>query len=422
MLKTYRQFLFEKMQLHKGDLILEGGAAGHMPHPFDYNDLTFADFRKIVISALKGELNFEEEPVEKTDGQNFFATVKDGITLFSRNKGQLIAPLDLEGIKSAFADHKVEKVRQIFTLAAEDLSAALPNIKNSDEVFRNGTSFLNMELIWTQNPNVINYDRDVIQFHNLTHTDGNGNITDVDNKPVKEIVSILKKVKANQQKTFNIIPPQAIKLMKNINFEKRRQYYFDKIDKLRDRYGLGDSEEVKMYHEAWWREQIEKEFSNLTSDLKEGLFLRWAYQDKQTLNMVAIKKMADPDQLKKIKEFDKIRQKKYKENILPFENLFLELGADVLMNASNFVAANPELEKTKLHDKIRKAAKDVKLNGNLAQVAKIESELQRLETIGGIESIVPTEGIVFKYKGKIMKLTGTFAAINQLMGIIKYGR
>ena len=42
--------------------------------------------------------------------------------------------------------------------------------------------------------------------------------------------------------------------------------------------------------------------------------------------------------------------------------------------------------------------------------------------IGGIESIIPTEGIVFVYKGKTMKLTGTFAAINQLMGIIKYGR
>jgi hypothetical protein len=138
--------------------------------------------------------------------------------------------------------------------------------------------------------------------------------------------------------------------------------------------------------------------------------------------MVAIKKMADADQLKKIKEFDKIRQKKYKENILPFENLFLELGADVLMNASNFVAANPEKEMKILHAKIRKAAQDVKLNGNLAQVAKIESELKRLEGIGGVESIVPTEGIVFKYRGKIMKLTGTFAAINQLMGIIKYGR
>jgi hypothetical protein len=422
MILTYGEFLLEKSQVKEGDLILEGGAAGHMPHPFDYNDLTFADFRTIVTGGLKGELNFEEVAVEKTDGQNFFATVKDGIAMFSRNKGQLVAPLDLAGIVDAFADHAVEKVRQIFTLAAQDLDKALPNIKNSKEIFRNGTSWINMELIWTQNPNVINYDRDVIQFHNMNHTDGQGIITDTDSKPAKELVGILKKIGAHQQKTFNIIPPQVIKLMKNVDFEKRQQYYFSKIDKLRDQYGLDESDEVKMYHEAWWRNQVEENFGDLTADLKEGLFLRWAYSDKQTLNMVAIKKMADADQLKKIKEFDKIRQKKYKENILPFENLFLELGADVLMNASNFVAANPELEKTKLHAKIRKAAQDVKLNGNLAQVAKIEAELQRLEGIGGIESIVPTEGIVFKYRGKIMKLTGTFAAINQLMGIIKYGR
>ena len=422
MLLTYGEFLLEKHQNQEGSLILEGGAAGHMPHPFDYNDLTFADFRTIVTGALKGELNFEEVAVEKTDGQNFFATVKDGKALFSRNKGQLIAPLDLDGIINAFKDHAVEKVRQIFTLAAKDLNAALPKIKNSDEIFNNGTSWVNMELIWTQNPNVINYDRDVIQFHNMNNTDGKGNITSTDSKPVKELVGILKKVGAHQQKTFSIIPPQVIKLMKNVNFEKRQLYYFDKIDKLRDQFGLDDGQEVKMYHEAWWRKQIEENFGDLTSDLREGLFLRWAYNDKQTMNMVAMKKLADKDQMKKIKEFDKIKLKKYKENILPFENLFLELGADVLMNASNFVAANPELEKTKLHDKIRKAAKDVKLNGNLAQVSKIEAELQRLEGIGGIESIVPTEGIVFKYKGKIMKLTGTFAAINQLMGIIKYGR
>ena len=422
MLLTYREFLLEKLDAGYSDLILEGGAAGHMPHPFDYNDLTFADFRKIVTAGLRGELNFEEVAVEKTDGQNFFATVKDGKTLFSRNKGQLIAPLDLGGIVQAFKDHPVEKVRQIFTLAAKDLDAALPKIKNADKVFNNGTSFLNMELIWTQNPNVINYDRDVIQFHNMNHTDGKGIITGADSKPAHELVKVLKKVGANQQKTFNIIPPQILKLGKNINFDKRKEYYFSKINDLRDTFGLSDGDEVKMYHEGWWRKQVEDNFGDLTADLKEGLFLRWAYEDKQTLNMVAIKKLASPEQLKEIKAFDKIRLKKYKENILPFENLFLELGADVLMNASNFVAANPELEKQKLHDKIRKAAKDVKLNGNLAQVEKIEAEIKRLESIGGVESIVPTEGIVFKYKGKIMKLTGTFAAINQLMGIIKYGR
>ena len=114
--------------------------------------------------------------------------------------------------------------------------------------------------------------------------------------------------------------------------------------------------------------------------------------------------------------------KKYKENILPFENIFLELGSVVLKNVSNLLAANPDQEMQRLHNQIRTEADKIKQNGDLSQISKVEGELARLERIGGIDSIIPTEGLVFKYKGKMYKLTGTFAAINQLMGIIKYGR
>ena len=42
----------------------------------------------------------------------------------------------------------------------------------------------------------------------------------------------------------------------------------------------------------------------------------------------------------------------------------------------------------------------------------------RLDAIGGLDAIVPSEGIVFEYKGGIYKLTGAFAPINQLNGIV----
>ena len=76
----------------------------------------------------------------------------------------------------------------------------------------------------------------------------------------------------------------------------------------------------------------------------------------------------------------------------------------------------------RLHNQIRTEAEKIKKGGDVKQIDKVMKELERLERIGGIESIIPTEGLVFRYKGKVMKLTGTFAAINQLMGIIKYGR
>ena len=75
----------------------------------------------------------------------------------------------------------------------------------------------------------------------------------------------------------------------------------------------------------------------------------------------------------------------------------------------------------RLHTQIRTEADKIKKGGGTEQVNKVIAELDRLDRIGGIESIIPTEGVVFVYKGKVFKLTGTFAAINQLMGIIKYG-
>jgi len=48
--------------------------------------------------------------------------------------------------------------------------------------------------------------------------------------------------------------------------------------------------------------------------------------------------------------------------------------------------------------------------------------LKRIEAAGGFKKLVPTEGIVFVYKGKTYKLTGLFAPVNQLLGLTRYSR
>lgn len=60
-IKLFEQWLADQSQ----PLVLEGGASGHMSHPFDDRDLTFGDFKKIIDAGLRGELNFEEDPTEK---------------------------------------------------------------------------------------------------------------------------------------------------------------------------------------------------------------------------------------------------------------------------------------------------------------------------------------------------------------------
>jgi hypothetical protein len=283
---------------------------------------------------------------------------------------------------------------------------------------------MNMELIYSLNPNVIHYDVDVIQFHGVKITDGEGNITGEDNSAAKKLAGLLKDVDAHIQKTFSIIPPQVIKIAKDINFDENKAKFIAKVDVLRDTFGLTDADAVSRYHEMWWRDQINSIFPDAPQDIKEGLLLRWAYDDKKTLNIRDLEKMGlSKEQADAVKKFDKEDvKKKYKENIRPFEDLFLELGSIILKNASNFVAANPAAEMQRLHNELRSESDKIKANGDLSQIAKVEAELARLDRIGGIESIIPTEGLVFVYKGHTYKLTGTFAAVNQLMGFIKYGR
>lgn len=424
---TFEQFLTEKLHVNDDYApILEGGAAGHMSHPFDNNQLTFGDFKEMINAGLSGSLNFEEEPTEKTDGQNVFATIQNGEVKFARNKGDMKTPMSLSDFKTKFEGHPSKLVQDTFQFAADDLAASLIKLptKVQDEVFANGLNFMNMELIYSLNPNVIHYDVDVIQFHGVKITDGEGNITGEDNSAAKKIAGLLKDVDAHIQKTFSIIPPQVIKIAKDINFDENKSKFIAKVDALRDTYGLTDADAVSRYHEMWWRDQIDSIFPDATQDIKEGLLLRWAYDDKKTLNIRDLEKMGlSKEQADAVKKFDKDDvKKKYKENIRPFEDLFLELGSIILKNASNFVAANPAEEMQRLHNELRSESDKIKANGDLSQIAKVEAELARLDRIGGIESIIPTEGLVFVYKGHTYKLTGTFAAVNQLMGFIKYGR
>jgi hypothetical protein len=50
----------------------------------------------------------------------------------------------------------------------------------------------------------------------------------------------------------------------------------------------------------------------------------------------------------------------------------------------------------------------------------MEKYLSKLEQCG---NIVPTlEGVVFNWNNKLYKITGTFAPINHILGITRYGR
>ena len=57
-------------------LLMCGGAAGHLNHPFDDKDLTFKDLKNIIEMGLDGNLDREDNVTEKLDGQNLMVSWK----------------------------------------------------------------------------------------------------------------------------------------------------------------------------------------------------------------------------------------------------------------------------------------------------------------------------------------------------------
>ena len=159
----------------------------------------------------------------------------------------------------------------------------------------------------------------------------------------------------------------------------------------------------------------------MPEEVKEGLIRRWSAGDKSfRLNS---KTISDATMLAKIIEIDKTKSIALgKDNIKKFEEIFLELGADVLYNITNYLAVNPSESVKSLRRDVLQAIKAVKAADDIEVLNKLQIQLQRIEKLGGFDKIVPSEGIVFVYKGKTYKYTGAFAPVNQLLGLFRYSR
>jgi hypothetical protein len=91
-----------------------------------------------------------------------------------------------------------------------------------------------------------------------------------------------------------------------------------------------------------------------------------------------------------------------------------------MKNMSAFLSADPTVAAESMKKEIDQTIATIRTNGDAADVEKLERQLSRVTAAGGLDSIVPTEGITFVFKGKLYKYTGIFAPIHQIRSILAY--
>jgi len=415
-------------QIYTEGLLLEGGAAGHLAHPFEDEDLTFNDMKEMINRGLIGGLDKEAPVSEKLDGQNIAFSVRDGKVVFGRNKGHVrdraANALDTKGIYNQFKGRG--GIEKAFVGASEDLQSAVKKLSPQQikKMFGNGSKFMSLEIILPETQNVIPYGRSVLVMHGTITYDKNGEQIGRSTEDGKEFAEAVQKVGADRQKTFGIEGPKTIAFSdaESKEYAQKAKEFNSTLTATAGKFGLSNKAKLGDYRRAWWVNEINNQEKKLgikfSPSQKKGLVGRFADGDKS----FGVKNFEEDAQRNWFRDFETNQlAKAQKQMIKPIEHVFLNAGAQSLKRVTNFLSSNNPGAANALRKETLQSIKGIKDSKDVDKIAKLQVELERLENIG-MDKIVPSEGVVFQYNGKPYKFTGLFAPINQIQGTFKFDK
>jgi hypothetical protein len=399
-----------------------GGAVGHLMHLFDNRDLTFNEIADVLTSAASGKL---QKASEKLDGLNlvFSWDVSTDTLKVARNSGNIKSGgLDAESLASKFEGRG--NLAEAFNSAFNVLNGALGSLpqKMKLEVFGpQANRWYSMEVIYTSNPNVINYDSNNIVFHGwpVFNVDKNGNVemTDDDKGGVGTLTSYVERMqKAVEVRGWKVRGP-ALARMQKLSDDSILNGTLSKIDNELSSMGLDSTSTVRDYIKAKITQDVED--LNLSPEIKGMVVLR-CLADPGAPTLVDIKKKANKSTYETINEFIKSSPKRLKTYIRPIEIAISDFAVELLKGLESTLIDNTEEEVMRLRSEVSKAISAIESSGDEAAMTILKVQMEKLKSLENITS--PVEGVVFIYKGNAYKFTGSFAAANQILGLFKYNR
>ena len=379
-------------------------------------DLTVDDFSCYYANGIL---------VHNTDGQALAISWRDDRGLIAaRNKSHLknrgAEALTIKGVADKFANRG--GLTDAYNFAMKDLESAIKGLSKAqrDKIFQQGASFMNLEVIYPTSVNVIPYDQPLLVFHNTTEYNEKGEAIGANQPAARILAGMIKQINKDVQSNYTIQGPPVTELPKSQKLSNQQSKFESMLKKLQSEFKLKDSDGVADYHQAWWEQWVDKNSpETLTNKEKMGLVKRWAFNDKGF--RLDNKNIESDKVLEWAKKVDKQDQAKIsKENTMKFEEIFLGVGAEVLSFMSSVLAANPDKAVRDMKRELDNTIKAVQKSGDPKKIEKLRLELERLARLGGKEKIVPNEGIVFVYKGNTYTLTGAFAPLNQILGLMYF--
>lgn len=412
------------------DLILAGGASGHMSHLFEDPDLTFKQLRDIFTKLFKGKIGI----TEKTDGQALAITYKDGEVKAARNKATLKNQMPISDVEKMFEGRG--EIKDAFVKSMVDISKAIKSLDDTQKfkIFNNGHNYMAFEIIYPPTKNVVDYgNRCLIQLHGVNIYDDKWHKISEDKELADKLYKMLQQKGALKQDTFEITKDAVLKLKDTATGEESLKIVLDKLETLVD--GLGWNATINDYA----IERFEKYIINMAmkSDFEINKRSEFVTKLAERLSNISKKNVTKADLAAYAKsEGINIKNDKFKEFvkqvdatkddanqivIKPLEDLVIGAGLLLMKNLVGYISADPKKSAQRLAAELDSAiaelsSKETSLDDS--KLKRFKKNLAKLETYQ--KELTGVEGIVFMYKGKVYKMTATYGALNQLLGIFKY--
>jgi len=405
-----------------------GALAGHLSHLQENLDFTFGELKSILGDVISGDMPV----VEKVDGQNiFFAFEVDpetGSIRTARNKGDLLkGGMTPDEFAAKWDGHPAESA---FVNGFEAIKAALGNVGKDSlgSIFEpsspEGSRFVNAEIVYTGNPNVINYGGDYIVMHNLQEFDADGKLVDVQLQG-GDFSSLVDAVESAQEsmdsESWSVVGPQIVELQ-DLSSADILDGVIAGIDALgvSDDMTLGDFVEEKLRAGSVGELPIAV---NKQEDLIKRIIGIGKGLDNKDLPPIAdIKKGLPKDVQKQVSALGtQANAMKVIGAILsPVELVIHNLAVEVLQGLTSALSGGHDEEIQRLKDELLSAQQKIIAAKDAKGDARREMLKKQLSKLGSSKNISSSmEGIVFEYPAgskALYKLTGAFAPLNQIIG------
>jgi len=384
-----------------------GGAAGHVSQIWEATDMTFGQLKDLTRKVFDGQI----DATEKLDGQNVMISYKDGKVIAARSAKELRnygeEAMDVEAMAEYFSKRgNPPSVEFSYVEAMNDFQKVFEQF--DPKILANGKIWLNVEILYEENENVIPYFRNELRIHHLRIIDEKGKTIDIFRNELLDDIEI---AQLNLDTTYTIHRTNQVSVV--FGEDETIESYIDQLDYMS---GNDDSKIISDYTYGQALKMVNSNFGDANPEFNELLAKRWGRQEKHPPINVLLKDRPYLTQYV-VREEDKNAKALYDRFLYPLKNLFSEFGIDVLNHLDGLATESPERSVVRLMEKMDDAVHHAEIN----KTNKIGEHLEEYRELGAARSLVPTEGIVFEYDNRLLKLTGSFTPVLRILGFHRFG-